>query len=204
MKLLPREEKFFEYFHQQVNFICRAADLLVEGAAAGNAHLASAAHQIRAIEEQADTVIHEIYTRLNSTFITPLDPEDIHSLSSHLDDVIDGIEDSVHRMLSYRIDPLPTTVLELCRLVQSCGLSLRKAFEALAKDQPFMDHCIEVNRLEEAADQLGRTAVAQLFQDEKDPIRIIKLKEIYEFLEQTTDYCEDVADALQNVQVKNS
>jgi uncharacterized protein len=204
MNLLPREEKFFEYFHQQVKFICQAADLLVEGAASGNAHLASAAHQIKAIEEQADTVIHEIYTRLNSTFITPLDPEDIHSLSSHLDDVIDGIEDSVHRMLAYRIDPLPGTVLELCRLVQSCGLSLLKAFEALAKDQPFMDHCIEINRLEEAADQLVRGAVANLFQDEKDPIRIIKLKEIYEFLEQTTDYCEDVADALQNVQVKNS
>ena len=204
MNLLPREEKFFEYFHQQANFICRAADLLAEGAASGNAHLASAAHQIKAIEEQADTVIHEIYTRLNSTFITPLDPEDIHSLSSHLDDVIDGIEDSVHRMLAYRIDPLPGTVLELCRLVQSCGLSLLKAFEALAKDQPFMDHCIEINRLEEAADQLVRAAVADLFQNEKDPIRIIKLKEIYEFLEQTTDYCEDVADALQNVQVKNS
>jgi predicted phosphate transport protein (TIGR00153 family) len=204
MNLLPREEKFFEYFHQQVKFICQAADLLVEGAGAGNAHLASAAHQIKAIEEQADTVIHEIYTRLNSTFITPLDPEDIHSLSSHLDDVIDGIEDSVHRMLAYRIDPLPGTVLELCRLVQSCGLSLLKAFEALAKDQPFMDHCIEINRLEEAADQLVRAAVSDLFRDEKDPIRVIKLKEIYEFLEQTTDYCEDVADALQNVQVKNS
>ena len=204
MNLLPREEKFYENFHQQVKFICQAADLLVEGAASGNTHLASAAHQIKAIEEQADTVIHEIYTRLNSTFITPLDPEDIHSLSSHLDDVIDGIEDSVHRMLAYRIDPLPGTVLELCRLVQSCGLSLLKAFEALAKDQPFMDHCIEINRLEEAADQLVRAAVADLFQDEKDPIRVIKLKEIYEFLEQTTDYCEDVADALQNVQVKNS
>ena len=204
MKLLPRDDKFFDYFHQQVSFICQAADLLVEGAAAGNAHLASVAHQIRAIEEQADTVIHEIYTHLNSTFITPLDPEDIHSLSSHLDDVIDGIEDSVHRMLAYRIDPMPGTVVELCRLVQSCGVTLRTAFEALAKGQPLMNHCIEVNRLEEAADQLGRTAVADLFQNETDPIRIIKLKEIYEFLEETTDYCEDVADTLQNVQVKNS
>ena len=204
MRLLPREEKFFDYFQQQAAFICQAANLLLEGAAAGNAHLASAAHQIRAIEEQADTVIHEIYTHLNSTFITPLDPEDIHSLSSHLDDVIDGIEDSVHRMLAYNISPIPNTVVELCRLVQSCGVAIQKAFQALAKGQPLMNHCIEVNRLEEAADQLGRTAVADLFQNEKDPIRIIKLKEIYEFLEQTTDYCEDVADTLQNVQVKNS
>jgi uncharacterized protein len=204
MKLFPREEKFFEYFQQQADFICQAANLLVEGASSGNARLASAAHQIKAIEEQADTVIHEIFTKLNSSFITPLDPEDIHSLSSHLDDVIDGMEDSVHRMLAYRIDPLPSTVLELCRILQSCGTALQQAFAALAKDQPLMSHCIEINRLEEAADQLGRNAVADLFQNEKDPIRIMKLKEIYEFLEQTTDYCEDVADALQNVQVKNS
>ena len=204
MNLLPKEEKFFEYFHQQAKFISQAADLLVAGATAGNTHLASAAHQIRALEEQADTVIHEIYKSLNSTFITPLDPEDIHSLASHLDDVIDGIEDAVHRMLAYRIDPLPSTVVELCRLVQSCGINLQRAFEALAKGKPLVEHCIEINRLEEAADQLVRGAVAELFQNEKDPIRIIKLKEIYEFLEQTTDYCEDVADALQNVQVKNN
>ncbi len=204
MKLLPRDEKFFQYFRQQVKLICRAADLLVEGAAAGNAHLANAAHQIHALEEQADTVLHEIYTRLNSTFITPIDPEDIQSLSSHLDDVIDGIEDSVQRMLDYKIDPMPPTVLELCRIVQSCCLILQKAFDALAQNKPFIEHSIEINRLEEAADQLGRAAVKELFDKEKDPIRLIKLKEIHEFLEQTTDYCEDVADALQNVQVKNS
>jgi len=204
MKLLPRDEKFFQYFQQQVKLICQAADLLVEGAASGNAHLANAAHQIHVLEEQADNVLHEIYRRLNSTFITPLDPEDIQSLSSHLDDVIDGIEDSVHRMLDYRVDHMPGTVLELCRIVQSCCLILQKAFDALAKGRPFIEHSIEINRLEEAADQLGRAAVKDLFENEKDPIRLIKLKEIHEFLEQTTDYCEDVADALQNVQVKNS
>ena len=204
MNLLPRDEKFFQYFQQQVRLISQAADLLVEGAAAGNAHLANAAHQIHALEEEADGVLHDIYTRLNSTFITPLDPEDIQSLSSHLDDVIDGIEDAVHRMLDYHIDPLPGTAIELCRIVQSCCLILQKAFDALAKGKPFIEHSIEINRLEEAADQLGRAAVRQLFEEEKDPIRVMKLKEIYEFLEQTTDYCEDVADALQNVQVKNS
>src|SRR3984957_20580348 len=204
MNLLPRDEKFFQSFQQQVKFICQAADLLVEGAAAGNRRLASAAHKIHVLEEQADNVLHEISTRLISTFITPLDPEDIQSLSSHLDDVIDGIEDSVQRMLDYQIDPMPGTVLELCCIVQSCCLILQKAFDARAQTKPFIDHSIEINRLEEAADQLGRAAVKDLFEKEKDPIRLIKLKEIHEFLEQTTDYCEDVADALQNVQVKNN
>jgi uncharacterized protein len=204
MNLLPRDEKFFQYFQQQVKLICQAADLLVEGAKAGNAHLANAAHQIHVLEEQADSVLHEIYTRLNSTFITPLDPEDIQSLSSHLDDVIDGIEDSVQCMLDYKIDPMPGTVLELCCIVQSCCLILQKAFDALAQNQPFIDHSIEINRLEEAADQIRRAAVKDMFEKERDPFRLIKLKEIHEFLEQTTDYCEDVADALQNVQVKNN
>jgi uncharacterized protein Yka (UPF0111/DUF47 family) len=204
MKLLPSDDKFFQYFQQQARLISQAAGLLVEGATAGNAHLANAAHQIHVLEEQADNILHETYTRLNSTFITPLDPEDIQSLSSHLDDVIDGIEDSVHRMLDDAVDPMPSTVLELCCVVQSCCLILQKAFDALAKGEPFIDQSIEINRLEEAADQLGRAAVKELFEKEKDPIRIIKLKEIYEFLEQTTDRCEDVADALQNVQVKNS
>src|SRR5262249_42160083 len=121
-----------------------------------------------------------------------------------LDDVIDGIEDSAHRMMANHIEPIPKSVIELCKLVQSCGQTLTKAIDALAKNQSFLDHCIEINRLEEAADQVGREAVAALFENEKDPIKIIKLKEIYEFLEQTTDYCEDVADALQNVHVKNS
>ncbi len=204
MKLLPRDDKFFDHFDQQVRLIAQAADLLVEGVIAGNAHLENAAHQIHSLEEQADSVLHDIYKRLNSTFITPLDPEDIQSLSSHLDDVMDGIEDAVHRMVDYQIDPLPHVAIELCRIVQSCSRILQKAIDALAKNQPFIEHSIEINRLEEAADQLGRAAVRKLFEEEKDPIRIMKLKEIYEFLEQTTDYCEDVADALQNVQVKNS
>lgn len=204
MKLIPREEKFYEFFLEQVRIICEASQLLLEGARAGNDHLASAALKIRSLEQQGDEVIHEIYVRLNQTFITPLDPEDLHSLSSHLDDVLDGIEDAVHRLVAYRIAVIPPTVVQLCTIVRSCTEALQMAFTALSKNGPLTEHCIEINRLEEVADQLVRSAVSDLFQNEKDPIAVIKLKEIYEFLEQTTDRCEDVADALQNVVVKNS
>jgi predicted phosphate transport protein (TIGR00153 family) len=204
MNLLPREDKFFGYFRQQVKFLNAAADLLVEGARSGNAHLASTAHQIQELEQQADTVIHEIYARLNATFITPLDPEDIHTLASHLDDVIDGIEECAHWLSAYHIDPLPSTIVELCKLVQSCGVAIGRAIDAMEKKQPFIDHCIEINRLESAADQLTRPAIKELFEKEKDPVRLIQLKEIYTILEETADCCEDVADALQNIQVKNS
>lgn len=204
MRLLPREEKFFGFFNEQARLIYEASQLLVEGAEAGTAHLDAVALKIRVLEQEADEIIHEIFLRLNQTFITPLDPEDIHSLSSHLDDIIDGIEDSVHRMVSYRLEAIPGTMVELCRIVRSCAAEIQIAFEALSKGQKLMDHCIEINRLEEVADQLGRTAVSELFQKEKDPITLMKLKEVYEFLETTTDACEDVADALQNIVVKNS
>ncbi len=203
MNLLPRDEKFYDFFRRQVRIICEAADLLVEGARAGNAQLASAAVRIRSLEQQGDEVTHEVYVRLNQTFITPLDPEDIQSLSSHLDDVLDGIEEAVHRMVSYRLTTIPSVVVELCRIVRLCAEELRKAFDALSAGTEFAEHTIEINRLEEVADQLVRSAVSDLFQNEKDPILVLKLKEVYEFLEQTTDACEDVADALQTVTVKN-
>jgi uncharacterized protein len=204
MRFLPREEKFFELFLQQVKLISEAATLLLQGAEAGNTHLEEAADRITELEGRADNVLHEIFQRLNQTFITPLDPEDIHSLSTHLDDVIDGMEELAHRMVAYCLEPIPVPVIEGCREIVNCARSLELAFKALHSNQKLVDHCIEVNRIEEVVDMLMRKAIRELFREERDPIRIIKLKEIYDLIEQTTDYCEDVAVALQNVVVKNS
>lgn len=204
MRFLPREEKFFELFLQQVALISEAASLLLSGAESGNAHLAEAAEKITGLEQKADEIIHDIFKRLNQTFITPLDPEDIHSLSSHLDDIIDGIEELAHRMVAYHLEPIPPIAVECCKQIVSCMKSLQLAFEALHSNQRLVEHCIEVNRIEETVDVLVRKAIKELFEQETDPIRIIKLKEMYDLLEQTTDYCEDVAVALQNVVVKNS
>jgi uncharacterized protein len=204
MRFLPRQEKFYESFLGQVRLISEASGVLLDAVRIGNSDLARAAVRIQQLEHEGDEIIHDIFTRLNQTFITPLDPEDIHSLSSRLDDVLDGIEDAAYRMVAYRLEPIPPTVVELCQIVRDCALSLEKAFEALDKDQHMLEHCIEVNRLEDYADQLVRRAVADLFQQETDPIALIKQKEIYEFLEDTTDRAEDVADVLQSVVVKNS
>jgi uncharacterized protein len=204
MRLLPREEKFYHLFLRQSELISEASRLLLEGAQAGNSRLAIVATEINHLENKGDEVIHEIFTRLNQTFITPLDPEDIHALSSKLDDVLDGIEDAVHRMVAYKVEPIPPTVVLLAEIISSCGNVLQKALQALEKNEKLMVHCIEINRLENEADRLVRSAVADLFDKEPNPIQLIKLKEIYEFLEATTDRCEDVADVLQNVVVKNS
>jgi len=204
MRLLPREEKFYGLFVKQVELISEAAKLLLDGARSGNSRLAEVATDIIHLEHKADEVIHEIFTRLNQTFITPIDPEEIHAISTKLDDVMDGIEDAVHRMVAYRLNPLPPTVIALAEIISSAAGTLSKAFLALEKNEPLMVHCIEINRLENEADRLVRSAVSDLFDREKDPILLIKLKEVYEFLEATTDRCEDVADVLQNVVVKNS
>src|SRR5215471_8116872 len=204
MRLLPREEKFYALFLKQVETISEAARLLLDGVSRGNSRMAGAATEIVVLEHTGDELIHEVFTRLNQTFITPLDPEDIHNVSSALDNVLDGIEDTAHRLVSYRIDPIPTAMVQLAQIVASCAKAFTAAFTALERSGPIMEHCIEINRLENEADGIGRTAVADLFDREKDPITLIKLKEIYEFFEATVDSCEDVADVLQNVVVKNS
>jgi predicted phosphate transport protein (TIGR00153 family) len=204
MRILPREEKFFALFLDQAKLISHAARVLLEGAQAGNTQMEAASAKIVRLEQEGDDIIHDIFTKLNQTFITPLDPEDIHKVASHMDDVLDGIEEASHRMVAYRLTEIPPTVVELCKIINVCADALLKAFEALNVNQPFQEHCIEINRQEDIADHLVRRAVAELFSTEKDPIRLIKLKEVYEFLEATTDCCEDVTDVLQNVVVKNS
>jgi predicted phosphate transport protein (TIGR00153 family) len=204
MRLLPREEKFYNLFQQQAQLIAQASTSLLKGVRAGNAHLAEAAAEIQALEGKGDEIIHDILTRLNQTFITPIDPEDIHKLSSSLDDVLDGIEDAAYRMAAYRLDPIPPSVVDLCEIVDACSRVLVSACDALNSDKPLLEHCIEINRLEDVADKLVRRVLAELFQSDLHPIAFIKLKEVYEVLEATTDRCEDVADTLQGVVVKNS
>jgi predicted phosphate transport protein (TIGR00153 family) len=204
MRLLPREEKFFNSFLKQTELILQAATLLHATAREGNSALERAVLEINALEARGDEIIHEIYTKLNQTFITPIDPEDIHSLASCLDDVLDALEESAHRIVAYRINPIPGIVVEIAGIIENCARSLNLAFQALNAGKPVLEHCIEINRLEDLADKVVRKAVAELFDNEKDPIRLIKLKEIYEYLELTTDNAENVTDALQNVVVKNS
>lgn len=201
MRFLPREEKFFHYFLSQSKLIAEAATLLLDGCRKGMC--APAAQQIAEIEKKGDSVIHEVFHRLNVTFITPLDPEDIHRLAANLDNVLDGIEEVAHKVQAYRVTPTPALV-RLAEIIVGCASSIDLAFAALSEDKPVLEHCIEINRLEGEADEISRAAIAELLDTETNPIQVIKIKEIYELLEMTTDRCEDVADELENVVVKNS
>ena len=152
LKFLPREEQFFTLFVNQVKLIVEASRLLLEAVRAGNSHMARASEEIRTLEAKGDEIIHHTFTLLNQTFITPLDPEDIHALSSSLDDVLDGIEDAAHRIFAYRLNAIPPAMAQLCALIYDCAESLQKCFQALNDKGQVAEYCIEINRLEDVAD----------------------------------------------------
>jgi len=204
MNLLPKDEKFFELFKQHSTMLCKAASLLTSGLAGGYEGVRRIQNEMSKLEDDGDHVIHDIFARLRSTFITPLDPEDIQALASALDNVLDGIEDVTFRITAYRLNPIPPAVNQLADKVQASCVMLGKALDALHRRKSVVEFCIEVNRLEDEADKIERNQLADLFQHETNAIMLIRQKEIYELLEATTDRCEDVADVIQNVAVKNS
>jgi predicted phosphate transport protein (TIGR00153 family) len=204
VRLFPRDEKFFDLLEEQSNRIVEASRLLNEGVCSDRPALDRMAGEIKRIEHEADQITHQLFTRLNQTFVTPLDPEDLHSLGSSLDDVLDYIEDAAFRLSAYRIDPVPPGVSALTNIIHSCALRLGTAVGKLRTNGNTLEDCIEINRLENTADEVVRKLVTELFNEERDPISLIKHKEIYEVLESATDRCEDAADVLQTIVVKNS
>lgn len=204
MNLLPRDEKFFDLFHQHVRILCQSSQLLMTGLSSGYAGMCQISRQMEALEQNGDEVIHEIFNKLQSTFITPFDPEDIQTLATTLDNVLDSIEDATFRIVAYRLDPIPEAAVHLGQMIDDCCRALARAMVSLRDRKSVMEDCIEVNRLENEADAVERTQVGNLFASNMDPLTLMKQKEVFEVLEQTTDLCEDVADVLQNVAVKNS
>jgi uncharacterized protein len=204
MNLLPKDETFFHLFERHAQILCRASKLLIGGLVDGYDGVCRIQKEMTLMEDEGDRVVHDIFRHLRATFITPFDPEDIQALATALDDVLDGIEDATFRIVAYRLKPIPSAVVQLAEMVSSCCTILERALEALHKKRPVLNFCIEVNRLENEADHLERNLLADLFHNEHDPITLIRQKEIYELLEATTDRCEDVADVIQNVSVKNA
>ncbi len=203
MNLLPRDEQFFLYFHQQSAILCQASQLLASGLQSGFEGMTQLSKRMEALERGGDDVTHKIFDRLRATFITPFDPEDIQSLATALDDVLDSIEDATFRIVAYRIDPIPGPAIELGTLISGSCNAIDRALHALHEKKSVMEACIEVNRFEDQADAIERTMLINIFGSPTDAINLIKLKDLYEALESTTDRCEDVADVIQSIAVKN-
>jgi hypothetical protein len=200
--LIPREVRFFDLFEQQSQHIIDAAQLLHELVHHFDDARAKA-HAIKEVEHQGDLLTHEIVKRLNTTFITPLDREDIHDLGTRLDDVLDYIEAAAERLVVYRIKEPTSAARAMADVIVPMTHAMDRAIKCLRSMDPgFHEHAVEVNRLENSADNLLRDSLAALFEEQADPIEVIKWKEIYETMEIVTDRCEDVVNVIEGIILK--
>jgi uncharacterized protein len=202
-RIIPRDTSFFDMFAAMSNNLIDAARALVD-LFADYRDVDAKIEEIRRIEHLGDEMTHSIMRKLNQTFITPFDREDIHTLASSLDDVVDFINAACARILMYRITDPPSEAGTLARLILAQAEELGKAVSNLQKSELVLARCVEINRLENEADQVSRVAIARLFEHETNPITLIKIKELLEFLETATDKAEDVADVLETVVLKNA
>jgi predicted phosphate transport protein (TIGR00153 family) len=201
-RLIPREEKFFTDFLAMADQLQIGARLLEEMLAVDPPDH-SRAEEIKEVEHKCDYLTHEIIQRLNKTFVTPIDREDIHSMAKALDDVMDSIDDVATLIPMYRIEKLRGGTRELARLITLQTAELRVALEALEKREQVLGHVVNINDHEAEADRIHQEAVGALFDEERDPIMVMKWKEIFDMLEDATDRCEDVANLLENIVVKH-
>mgnify|MGYP003296496872 CR=1 FL=1 len=206
MRLLPRDEKFFDLFTSVASLSVDAARLELDLLRADPIGRHAIVDAIKRLEHQADEITHELVTRLDRVFITPLDREDIHLLASRLDDVVDFIDGGARRVEMYHAGEAPPGAILLAEVVVRATQALLVAVQSLEKNKnrTVLDACEQVKRLEEEGDSIYHEWVAKLFDGAPDPLVVIKWKEIYEFLEEATDACEDVANIIEGVIIKHS
>ena len=200
-RLIPREEKFYTDFQALADELTRGARMLEE-MLEPERPIWDKADEIKEVEHKCDFLTHGIIQRLHRTFVTPLDREDIHALARSLDDVMDAIDASATLIRLYRLESVRFGARELAHIITVCTDQVRLGLGALEHNKGLAAHAIEINRLENEADRTHQQAVTKLFDDERDPIVVMKWKEALDFLEEATDRCEDVANVLEGVMVK--
>lgn len=206
MRLLPRDEKFFDLFTAVAAFTVEAATLLQELLRADARRRTAIMDQIKRLEHQADQVTHDVVTRLDRVFITPLDREDIHLLASRLDDVIDLIDGTARRMLMFHAGQAPEGAVLIADVIGRAVVQLQAGVGALEKNKggEVLAACVQVKRLEEEGDSLYHEWLGRLFEGQPDPLDVIKWKEIYDNLEKTLDFIEDAANVLESISIKHA
>ncbi len=204
MRLLPRNEEFFDLFTDVANRNKEAAQHLRDLFEAAPDRRTPIVEAIKRLEHEADQVTHEVVNRLDRTFITPLDREDIHQLASDLDDVMDAMDGTARRAQIFRLGVAPQGVRRLAEVIQRMVGVLAEAVGRLKKGDDVMRFCVEAKQLEEEGDAIYHEALGQMFEKERDAIEIIKWKEIYDNLENTLDQAEDVANVVESITIKHA
>jgi uncharacterized protein len=206
MRLLPRDEKFFDLFSAVAGYTVEAATLLQELLRADPSRRTSIVDQIKRLEHQADQVTHEVVSRLDRVFITPLDREDIHLLASRLDDVIDLIDGTARRLQMFRAGVAPEGAVLIADVIGRAVSQLQVGVRSLEKNKgrTVLEACVQVKRLEEEGDSLYHEWLGKLFEGQPDPLIVIKWKELYDNLEKTLDDIEDAANVLESISIKHA
>jgi predicted phosphate transport protein (TIGR00153 family) len=198
----PRDEQFFDLFKEMADEI-RAAAVMLEALLASDPPEDGKVDLIKDAEHRCDALTHDTIQRLHRTFITPFDREDLYALATSLDNVMDAIDHAATLVRLYDIQQVRPGARELARTVTGATDRLHAALDALAAKKPIHPHAVEINRLENEGDRCYQDAIRKLFAGERDPITIIKWKELFDVLEQITDACEDVANVIEGVTVKH-
>lgn len=206
MKFLPRDEKFYDLFEKGARQVVQGA-IQLEELLKNFDDVQVKTKRIKAIEHEGDVITHDTIENLNRTFITPLDREDIHDLITAIDDVLDYIEACAERLYLFKIEKMKEEAVLICGVLVKAVKELEQAVANLRrlKDaEAILKHCAEIDRLENEGDYLNRAAVAKLFEPDNNPLEVIKWKEIYETMENAIDRCEDVANVLEGIALKNT
>lgn len=201
--LLPKEDEYFNYFAEMAGKIEEGALILSEMLNTPNADLDDYKKRIKDVEHGCDTVMHAITTKLNKSFITPFDREDIYHLAVALDDIVDYIDAGARAIVMYDIREFNDPSRQLARIIGQLGVEIRAAVAMLAKPNGMNKHFVEIHRLENEADDVYFKAIGDLFKNSPDPVGIIKWKEFYEILENATDRCESVANIIEGIVLKH-
>ena len=203
MRLIPRDEKFFDLFDEQSKLITKAATLINE-LFKDPSRLDEWVAAIKQVEHEGDNVMREIITRLNRSFVTPLDREDILHLASHLDTVIDLIDGTARRAAQFRISGTREEAIKLSALLMEMSEHIAKAVSSMKSPKSLETHSRRVKELEEEGDGVYHTAMGRLFAGAPDPLEVIKWKELFDTLEHSLDRCDDVSNVLKAVSLKHS
>lgn len=205
-KFLPQEVNFFGLFEKQVAYAVEAAAFFKDLVSRNSIDEKSLENMHR-LEHDSDEVTHEIFERLNKTFITPFDREDIHALAKEIDDIVDMLYTIVNRLIVYRIDRADENLMKFATVICDSTRAVECAVKGMRNIKNLKlisESCVEVNRLENVGDTMRDEMLAKLFEKEKDPIALIKWKDIYQDAETVLDICEDVAHIVQNILVKQA
>lgn len=201
---LPREDEYFTLFSQMTEKIQEASSGLVEMLNDKSENFGAHTKHIKKVEHDCDELMHKITRKLNSSFITPFDREDIYTLSIALDDICDYIDAGARAIVMYDIREINNHAKDLARIIQSLAKAINAAAAMLSKPNGMNQHFVEIHRLENEADEVYFRATGELFLNETDPIKLIKWKELYEILENATDRCESVANIIESIVLKHS